>query len=279
MKTRLFPQALCLTLALFCLSQPIFSQNQITGTITNSKGDGIFYATAALYRQVDSTVVKAETTNDAGRFILKDLPDGSYFLEVNMLGFLDQRVGEISFPKDNRKNFDLILDDEAQTLSTVEVTAKTPLLEQRADRLIVNVENNLTSMNTNLLDVLKKVPGVLVVGDKLRMAGQSNVTILINGKTTKYMDVEALLKDMPGDNIKRVEVIHQPGAEFEAEGASPIINIILKKNSLFGTNGSLTAGAGKGENWRYRTGLSLSHYQGDLNVSASASIGRNAWYE
>lgn len=277
MKTQL--SWLAIGVALLFAAQSATAQNQISGTITNSKGDGVFFATIALYQQKDSTVAKAESSDASGKFILKDIPDGQYYLEVNMLGFLDEKVSDISFPKDNRKNFDFSLDEEAKELSTVTVTAKAPLLEQRADRLIVNVENNIASLNTNLLDVMKKVPGVLVVGDKLRMAGQSNVTILLNGKTTKYMDVDALLKDIPGDNIKRVEVIHQPGAEFEAEGTGPIINIITKKNSLFGTNGSLNAGVGKGHNWRYRTGLNLSHYQGNLNINGGLGLGRNAWYE
>jgi outer membrane receptor for ferrienterochelin and colicin len=279
MNTRLLTCALRTAIFAICLSQTALSQNQITGNITNSKGEGIFYATVALYKQADSTVAAAESSDAAGEFALKNIPDGRYYLEVTMLGYIDERLADLEFPKDNRKNFGLQLHEEAQSLATVEVTAKAPLLEQRADRLIVNVENNLASLNNNLLDVMKKVPGVLVVGDKLRMAGQSNVTILINGKTTKYMDVDALLKDIPGDNIKRVEVIHQPGAEFEAEGTGPIINIILKKNSLFGANGSLTSGLSKGHYWRYRTGLSLSHYQGNFNVSGSASVGRNSWYE
>ncbi len=279
MKTRLSWPILGLALALLFVSQKAVAQHQISGTITNAKGDGVFFATIALYKQADSTILKGETSDANGKFSLKDIPDGQYFLEVSMLGFLDEKIADLSFPRDNRKQFDIQLDEEAQSLSTVTVTAKAPMLEQRADRLIVNVENNLTSLNSNLLEVMKKVPGVIVVGDKLRMAGQSNVTILLNGKTTKYMDVDALLKDIPGDNIKRVEVIHQPGAEFEAEGTGPIINIILKKNSLYGTNGSVNAGVSKGEYWRYRTGFSLSHYQGNLNISAGASTGRNSWYE
>lgn len=270
---------LSLMAAILFLAQLSFSQNQISGKVTNQTGEGVFFATTALYALADSTVAQAESTDDDGRFNLKNIPDGEYFLVVTMLGYLDEQVSNISFPKDNRKNFDLTISEDAETLSTVEVTAKAPLLEQRPDRLIVNVENNITSMNSSLLDVMKKVPGMLVIGDKLSMAGQRNITILINGKTTKYMDVQSLLKDLPGDNIKKVEVIHQPGAEFEAEGTGPIINIILKKNSLFGTNGSLSAGVAKGENWRNRTTLNLSHYQGKLNINGGIGFRRNAWYE
>ena len=165
MKTRLSHTALAVFVLLFFASQNVFSQSQITGTITNSKGDGIFYATVALYKLADSTVVMGESTDAAGKFTLKNIPDGAYFMAVNMLGYLDLRLSAVNLPSDNRKDFKLALDDDAKTLATVEVTAKAPLLEQRADRLIVNVENNLTSLNMNLLDVLKKVPGVLVIGE------------------------------------------------------------------------------------------------------------------
>lgn len=278
-KTQLMTTRLSLAALGLLLSSLTFSQNSLSGKITNSKGEGIFFATVALYAQSDSSVVEAESTSDNGKFSFKNIPDGDYFIEVSMLGFQNGNISEIKMPRDNGNSFDIKLSEDAAILSTVEVKAKAPLLEQRPDRLIVNVENNLTSLNSSLLDVMKKVPGMLVIGDKLSMAGQRNITILINGKTTKYMDVQSLLKDMPGDNIKKVEVIHQPGAEFEAEGTGPIINIILKKNSLFGTNGSLSVGVAKGQNWRNRTTLNLSHYQGNLNINGGIGFRRNAWYE
>jgi len=120
---------------------------------------------------------------------------------------------------------------------------------------------------------------MIVSGDKLRMAGQRNITILIDGKTTKYMDVESLLKDMPGDNIKKVEVIHQPGAEFDADGTGAVINIVLKKNSLFGTNGSISAGVAKGENWKHKYRLQLSHYQGSVNIQGGVSYREYPWWD
>ena len=264
---------------LFCFfTYSISAQNSLSGKITDGK-DGIFFATVALYNQADSTIAQAESTNEAGEFQMKNIKDGTYYLEATMLGFAAQQSTTLTFPKNNKEVIDLTLTQDSEMLSEVEVKARKPLLEQRADRLIVNVENNLTSLNSNILDVMKKVPGMLVVGDELKMAGQSNITILIDGRTTKYMDVQSLLKDMPGDNIKRVEVIHQPGAEFDAEGTGPVINIILKKNSLFGTNGNVKLGVAKGENWRASTGVSLSHYQGNVNVNGSVSFRRNAWWD
>jgi len=88
-----------------------------------------------------------------------------------MLGYDTKWVDGIEIPRDNGRELKIILATDATTLETVEVVGKAPLLEQRADRLIVNVENNITNLGGNLLDVMKKVPGVLVVGDQVKMAG------------------------------------------------------------------------------------------------------------
>jgi len=256
----------------------LFAQNKIAGKVTDKNGS-VYFATVALYNQADSTIYKAESTDNNGNFKIKDIKDGDYYLETSMLGYATTKNEAINFPQNNDQTFDIFLKEDSKMLSEVEVVSRKPLLEQKADRLIVNVEDNLTSLNGSVLDVMKKVPGMIVVGDKLRMAGQQNMTILINGKTTRYMDMQSLLKDMPGDNIKKVEVITQPGAEFDAEGTGPVLNIILKKNSLFGTTGNVTLGAGKGEYWRYKTGLSLSHYQGSFNVHGNVGFRRNSWWD
>ncbi len=274
MKTR---TSLLIHLFLF-FSISLSAQSQISGTLLDSKGKPIYFGTVALMT-TDSVIVQGESTDEDGEFIIKNIKDGDYILESAMLGYETKWVDGITIPKDNNRKFKIVLITDATTLETVEVVSKAPLLEQRADRLIVNVENNITNLGGNLLDVMKKVPGVLVVGDKLKMAGQSNVTILINGKTTQYMDINSLLKDMPGDNIKKVEVIHQPGAEFEAAGTGPIINIILKKNSLYGTNGNVNIGIGKGRDWRHKAAFTLSHYQGPLNIYGSLGYRSAPWYD
>lgn len=254
-------------------------QNQLSGTVVDGDHNGVFFSTVALYNQKDSSLVKAESTDDDGKFKLKGIKDGVYYMEATMIGYETGLQENIVFPKDNKAKFELTMTESAIDLATAEVVGRKPLLEQEADRLIVNVADNVTSLNGNVLDVMKKVPGMLVVGDKLSMAGQQNMTIYINGKSTQYMDVNALLRDMPGDNIQKVEVIHQPGAEFDAAGTGPVINIILKKNALFGTNGSVTLGTGKGQLWKHKLNAQLSHYQGDVNINASAGYRINPYQE
>ncbi len=250
---------------IFYFSSESLGQTTIEGRVQDEDKQAIHFATVALYNTSDSSFIDAQTTEENGSFLFKQIQQGSYFLQTSMLSYVDQFT-ELNFPLSNPMI--ITLREDANLLSTVEITAKKPLLEQRADRLVVNVEENLTGLNGNVLNVLKKVPGLLVIGDQVKMAGSNTPTILINGKSTQYMDIESLLKDMPADNIKKIEVIHQPGAEFDAEGTGAVLNIILKKNNLFGTNGNVRAGVAKGENWKHTTSVNISHYQGKLNVNA-----------
>ena len=255
------------------------AQHQITGRVQTPQKDGIYFATITLFAQSDSSLVAGTLTDQSGKFELTGIKEGVYFVKSSMLGYNPYHLDELILPNDAEKELLITLSPEEVVLETVDITARVPLLEQKADRLVVNVAENSTSLNGNLLEVMKKVPGVLVIGENLTMAGQRNVTILINGKSTQYMDVKSLLKDLPGDNIQKVEVIHQPGAEFDAQGTGAIINIILKKNSLFGTNGRINLGIAKGEDWKYTSRLSLSHYEGNLNLQGSFGYKDYPYYD
>lgn len=254
------------------------AQHSVSGTVKDDQDSPLFFATVALYELSDSTIVNAASTDIDGQFELTDIKDGEYFVEVSMIGFTAFRR-ELIFPADAGIVIPMALAGDTQVLETVEVVGRTPLLEQKSDRLVVNLENSITSLNGTLLDAMKQVPGMIVINGNLSLAGQSNVTILLNGKSTKYMDIQSLLRDMPGDNIKKVEIIHQPGAEFEAEGSGPIINILLKKNSLMGTNGSATLSIGKGRFWEYNGNVTLSHYENNLNINGSLGYSRPSWQD
>lgn len=271
-------QFICFLLLLASF-QNTYAQHSFSGKVVDESGNPIFFATVGLYQTQDTILAKAISTDDQGKYLIENVKSGEYFLEISMLGYNNFIIDNINFPAANGRQFDAELSEATELVEGVTIKARVPLLEQRSDRLIVNVANNVASLNNSLLDVMKKVPGMIVTGDKLRMAGQSNVTILINGKTTRYMDVQSLLRDMPGDNVEKVEVIHQPGSEFEASGTGPVINIILKKNSLYGTNGNVSVGLGRGQNWKYQTALSLSHYQGNVNINGGIGFRDSPYFE
>ncbi|MDF1694213.1 MAG: outer membrane beta-barrel protein [Saprospiraceae bacterium] len=248
-------------------------QSTISGTITDENGP-LGYVNVVLHSLPDSNTVTVIATDANGTYQMEAIQNGSYYLEALMLSYVDL-ISE-SFQLENESIIlDMNMVEETNLLNTVEITARVPLLEQKADRLVVNVAKSLTSVNGSLLDVMKKVPGMIVVNGKLNMAGNSSVTILINGRSTQYLDMESLLREMPSDNIEKIEVITQPGAEFEAAGTGPIINIVLKSNKMYGINGNVFAGVGKGETSKRSVGMNLSYRQGFLNVYGNAGISNN----
>ncbi|MEM9820075.1 MAG: outer membrane beta-barrel family protein [Bacteroidota bacterium] len=264
----------------FLLIQGITAQYNITGSVQDKSGQIVEFANVVLYEAKTKKLVKGVVSDLNGQYRINEVKAGQYYLQVVMLGYADTQSEHFELNEQQKSfHYDATIEVEAKSLESGEVVAKVPLLEQRADRMVVNVAKSLTGVNGSLMDVVKKVPGMLVVNGRLSLAGNSNPTILIDGRSTQYMDIESLLKEMPGDNIERIELIHQPGAEFEATGTGPIINIILKRNKLFGTNGTFRAGIGKATRWRTNTGISLNSRQGAINLYGGAGFSYNTYQE
>ena len=251
----------------------------ITGTVTTASGPAEF-TNILLVAVADSAVIKLELSDERGAFAFTDVPPADYRIRTSGVGY-----GEFDHPAFTLAAGQSLtlppydLSNGGTDLETIEVTARKPFLEQRAGMLVVNVDQSITGQGGSIMDLLRKVPGVVVVGNRVAMAGKSGLTILIDGRPTKYIDIQSLLRDMPADNIKSIEVISQPGANYDAEGSGGVINIVMKKNSLLGTNGQVYLGGGYGERAKYRAGASLSHQAGKLNLTSGVTFNRRSWVE
>ena len=253
------------------------AQTKISGKITNVDTSPLVFANVILYLDTTDTAVAAVATNEEGRYFFNEIKAGSYRIAVSMLGY-DTKVSEVFACTDQKEklSFDFVL--QAEQLDAVVLNYKKPVIRQTAEKLVVDIEKS-EMINTNVQDIMKKIPGVIVTNGNLNYAGQSNVRILINGKNTDYMDMAALLREMPADNIARVELIQQPGAEYDAEGSGPIIDIILKKNVKLGTHGNIKSTTGYVEDVMYGTSLSIAGYKNKLNWQASTGYTKSSWRE
>ena len=126
-------------------------------------------------------------------------------------------------------------------IQEVEILAKKKLIERKVDRLVFNVENSISATGGDALDALKVTPGLKVQNDQISMIGKGNMLVLINDRPTQLTgdDLISYLKTLKSDEIKKIEVITNPPAKYNAEGNSGILNIKLKKakndysNNLF----------------------------------------------
>lgn len=261
---------------LFLLFLGVFamnSQHTISGKITDTDNQPLAYANIILYK-IGDKAPKGTVSDDQGYYRFENLENGSYKLEISMLGFETKKIKE--FQLNANKVFNVKLKEESQTLNEVVVKSKRPVIKQTAEKLVVDLEKS-EMVNTSLQDVMRKVPGVLVTNNGISIAGNRGVRILINGKTTEYMDIQTLLRDFPADNISKIEVVEQPGAEYEASGSGAIINIVLKKNVRLGTHGSANVWVGEDEGFEYGTGFSIASYKNKLNWQTSLNHSRPTW--
>ena len=270
---------LALLLAVCSLS----AQVSVSGSVTDENNQPVAFATIALVAAPDTQLVKGALSDSAGAYTIPAVPPGEYRLMTTMLGYETHFTEPFTIRPDSKSvTADLSLRPADNLLREAVVVAKRPLFEQKADRLIMNVENSPIASGGTALEMLQKMPGVLVVQDQVTLAGSRSVQIWIDGKPSQYADMNAVLRDLPGDQIDRIELITQPGAKYEASGGA-IINIILKRNADLGFTGTaaLTLGgsrydqsdAGTDDRYYYRLSpsLSLNYRSGQWNLFGSYS--------
>ena len=265
-----------LSILISLVMTPIIAQNRISGKVTDDFNAPLPFANIVLEQKGNDVFVQGVVSDDDGAYVFEDIENGTYLIEVSVLGFKVKKTEEFELLKN--KITDFFLEEEAQSLNEVVVKSKRPIIRQTAEKLVVDLENS-EMINTSLQDVMRKVPGVLVTNNGISIAGNRGVRILINGRTTEYMDAQTLLRDFPADNISKIEVVEQPGAEYEASGSGAIINIILKKNVRLGTHGNLNTWVGEDEGFEYGTGVSIASYKNKLNWQGSINHSRPTWRE
>jgi len=254
----------------------VTAQHKICGQITDNTQTPLPFAYIILYEKGSEDLPRGVISDDKGIYSFEQIANGIYHIEVSMLGFKVSRSDTFTLLTNAMFNF--TLEEDTQTLNTVVVKSKRPVIRQTAEKLIVDLENS-EMINASLKDVMRKIPGVLVTNNGISIAGNRGVRILINGKSTDYMDIQTLLRDLPADNISNIEVIEQPGAEYEASGSGALINIILKKNIRLGTHGSINTWAGEDQGFEYGTGTSIAKYKNKLSWQARVNHSKPTWRE
>ncbi len=242
---------------------------KVTGMVKDDQGKGIDKSTASLLRAKDSSVVKLAVTSSDGKFSFQANP-GSYLVSTSHVGHATaySKVFEVSGSGDLDLGTITII-KAATNLGAVTVTSKKPMVEVRADKMILNIEGTINATGNDALELLRKSPGVMVdKDDNISLAGKNGVRIYIDGKPSPLSgtDLATQLKSMQSAQIEAIEIITNPSAKYDAAGNAGIINIRLKKNKAFGTNGSINAGYNIGVFPKYNGGITFNHRNKGINV-------------
>jgi outer membrane receptor protein involved in Fe transport len=255
-----------LLLPIFCVS--IYGQTIIKGQLLDAQSEPLSYANVLLLEATDSTLIKGTVTDDAGLYTLKNIDKGNYLLSFEMIGY-EKHLQQILAADEMVDLVSYQMKETVAQLDAVEVTAKKPLFEYQIDRMVVNVQNSITSAGGTALEILEKSPGIIInrQSNAISMAGKDGVVVMINGKPSR-MPANALiqmLQGMPAGSIEKIELISTPPANFDAEGDAGYINIVLKRNTNEGANGSITLVGGYGKGEKYGGNANINYRSGKLS--------------
>ena len=270
-------------LVLCCLAFGISQESSINGQLIDESGEAVIYANIALYNAADSSLVKVETTDEAGKFLIAGLSSGTYELNASYVGLNDIQISDIIVGPDEAKDLgELSMVSDAVQLEAAVVTARRAMVEVKADRTVFNVQGTINSSGDNGIDLLRKAPGVLVDNnDNITVLGRTGVMFYVDGKRLPLTgdDLTAYLQNLSSEQIDKIDIITNPGAKYEAQGNAGIIDIRLKRNDNHGTNGSVSTNVTRASTWRNNLNLSLNHRNSLLNTFGQLSLNRMDVYQ
>jgi iron complex outermembrane receptor protein len=248
----------------------------VSGTVRDVNGAPVTGATVTL-QTAAAKVVKLSATGTGGSYTFPSIPAGSYRVSASYVGFEIVQSADFTVTTTDLTVPEIRITKVNGDLKNVTVTSKKPIVEVKADKTILNVEGTINATGSDALDLLRKSPGVSVDKDEnLSLSGKNGVQVYIDGRPSPLsgQDLASYLKSLPSANIEAIELITNPSAKYEAAGNAGIINIRLKKNKSFGTNGSVNAGANFGVFPKFNGGFSLNNRNAHSNVFGNYSYNR-----
>ena len=272
-----------LLLFMLVVSSLVAAQNaaplfQVKGVLLDSlTQEGEPYATIKIVKkEAPAKALKMLVTDMKGKFQEKVPGTGNFVMTISSIG--RNTIVKDFTVKAGEKIVDfgtLYVTDASNELGQVEVVAQKPLVKADIDKIEYNVQDDPDSKSNSVLEMLRKVPLVTVDGeDNIKVNGSSSFKVYVNGKPNNMMsnNPTEVLKSMPANSIKHIEVITNPGPKYDAEGVGGILNIVTVGSGL---EGYTATSSGNVSNMGAGGGLFGTVKSGKLTVSARYNYNYN----
>lgn len=276
------------SLIIFCClivtSQAFAIDYQVKGIVVDSLGEGEMYATIRIFNDTDSIKpILVGVTDEKGFFSQSLKTAGNYQLKIHSTGKSElSKDFVINASKPVVDMGTLTIKDNAEVLSEVTVMAQRPLITKEIDRIGYDVQADADSKTATIIEMLRKVPMVSVdAQNNITVKGSSNFKVYKNGRpnTSFSNNPKEVLSAIPASMIKRIEVITEPGAKYDAEGVGAILNIVTNDDTTIkGAMGNVSAqittlGTPQGSLWLTSQidKVAISAYAGTYNMNKLSS--------
>ena len=236
-------------------SQFMMAQTTVKGVLMDETlGEAEPFATVRVFKAGKTEKpVAMFLTNENGEFKQEVKGKGKFDIVFSSIGKEDLKQ-TVTLGQENPLDLGtLYIKENATMLKGVEIVAQKPLVKMDVDKMSYNVAEDEDSKSNTVLDMLRKVPMVTVDGqDNISVNGSSSFKVYVDGMPNAMFSANPsmVFKSMPATAVKSIEVVTNPGAKYDAEGAAGILNIVMNKQnpqaaqSLNGFNGTVRASAG-----------------------------------
>jgi hypothetical protein len=258
-------------------------KGNISGKILTETNEVLPYSLVSLVNLADTSKKQEAAANLDGMYTFQNVISGEYQLRVKMVGYQSYTSAKLAFNGDDLQLPSIKMQSVSKQLKEVNIVTQKPFVERKADKTVLNVENNVTAAGNSVLELLEKAPGVTVdrQTEQIKLNNKAGITIMVDGKTNflSGADITTLLSNMTSDQVATIELITNPSSKYEAAGNAGIINIKLKRNKNFGTNGSIAANTGLGsvkngpsDLYRHSANLNLNHRVDKWNIFGNTTF-------
>lgn len=254
---------------------------QLSGVAIDSiTHEPVPYATVRIYGPTDKIKpVGMSLTDDNGHFAQEITGKGNFSVNIASIGKLTTSKTVVLNGEPTTSADTIYMADDARAIAGVEVVAQRPLVKMETDKMTYNVQDDPDAQSATVLDMLRKVPMVVVDGqDNITVKGSSSFKVYVNGKPNAMFSSSPskIFKAMPASAVQNIEVITNPGAKYDAEGAVGVLNLTLrqqggKAQNMNGMNGSVTGIAG---NKNYGGSVYVAGQQGKFSFNANILYSR-----
>jgi hypothetical protein len=244
---------LCALMSLLCASAAMAADG-VRGRVINQKSEPVSYATVVA--MVGDWQHSGVITDEKGEFVMQ-LTDGEYRLVVEFVGYKSHEQ-TIKVEQGGCNVGDVVLREAATDIG--EVVVKATMIRREADRYVVDVANSDAAIGKDGVELLRQSPGVWVKDDGLSINGTSGTKVYINERELRMSGEELIsyLRNIKAEDIAKIEIVPQTGADYDANSSGGIIKITLRRRLDNGVMGNVS--------------MNTSHSDLGSDISPSASI-------
>jgi ferric enterobactin receptor len=261
----------------------LIAKIQLKGKILDTEGKGLELVTVSLYQAKDTLLISTTFTEKDGSYSFDNPGIGKYVISASLMGYKAIQSPVIIFtgtgsPESVRV---LTLSPNSRQLKEVNVTGRKAYVEQKLDRVVVNVDALIANAGTTAMDVLEKSPGVQVdQNGAVSLKGKQGVTIFIDDKPSYLSgaDLENYLKSLPSSSLEQIEIMSNPPAKYDAAGNGGVINIKTKKGTQTGFNGAVNLSINQGHRTRSANSANFNIRNNKFNYFANLSYNHMAGF-